>query len=164
MKYIIVIVLLLLCSPLQAGDATLSWTPPIETQTCVNAGPLTNLAGFKIYQMIADIADPSVTTLVVPNLKPGTHTFVSTAYDDQGVESMLSGAADKVITEFVTVSPTVYYVIQQPDKFILLPIGTLPIGTTCDPEQSVNDFYGVPRDQVTWTGTAQPFSVVAACG
>lgn len=164
MKYVIAIGLLLFCNQLHAENATLTWTPPVKQETCTDAGDLLDLAGFRIYKLIADIPDPNIVNLVVPNLKPGTHIFVATAYTDQDIESQTSGSTTKVTTLFVTLSTQVYYVIQQPDKFILLPIGTVPVGTDCDPVQSVNGFYGVPRDQVTWGGTAQPFSVVAECG
>ena len=58
---------------------------------------------------------------------------------------------------------TVYNVIKQKDKFVLLAAGTVPAGTQCDPNETVNGRYAVPNDLVTWFGNVEPIVVVADC-
>jgi hypothetical protein len=58
---------------------------------------------------------------------------------------------------------TVYTVIKQVDRFVLLPVGTVPDGTQCIRSQSVNGYYAVPRASVIWSGNVQPDVVVAQC-
>ena len=84
------------------GSVTLSWTAPTENE---DGTPLTDLAGFKIYQgqtgdnfvEIVTIDNPSVTTYRVENLAPGTYEFVATSFNSIGVESMYSRAATKTV-------------------------------------------------------------------
>ena len=160
----IVLLLILLASPVYAGDVSLSWTPPVRQQSCVDAGELTNLAGFRLYVMVADIADPVTDTITFPDLKAGEYRYVATAYTDAGVESNISNSTLETVDTFVVKEETAYYVIQQPGRFIMLPIGTVPLGTSCDQDQEINKHFAVPRDSVTYTGTARPYVVVAKCG
>jgi hypothetical protein len=160
----LLIPLLLICNQLQAEDLTVSWTVPTRTQSCVDAGELTNAAGYKFYSKIAEVTDPTQSSVVIPALKPGDYEIVAVTYTDTGQESFLSNPTVKTVTEFVTTEVTVYYAVQQPERFLLLPVGTVPIGTTCDPDTSVNGFYSVPPSEVTSTGTVTPMVVLAKCG
>lgn len=164
MKYVIAIALLLLCSPLHAGDVTVGWTAPTRNEACVDAGELENLAGFRIYEMIEDIPDPTVNTFVIANMKPGDYRYISTAYTDSGIESRASNSAEKTVTTFVTVAPDVYYVIAQPNRYLMVIVGNVPLGTECDATESVNGKHAVDIDVVNWTGTSRPLAVVAECG
>lgn len=106
----------------------------------------------------------------VPNLAPGTHCFrayASTTYGESGP----SGVAAKVIAPPLPQPPTgltvavltVYTVLKRDDRFVMLPVGTVPAGTACDTTQSVNGYYVVPRGAVTWSGSVKPAVVVATC-
>lgn len=64
----------------------------------------------------------------------------------------------------VTTGSTVYYVVQQANKFVAIPVGTAPVGTACDMTQSVDGMNGVARSSVTWYGSVKPLAVVAPCG
>lgn len=64
----------------------------------------------------------------------------------------------------VTTGSTVYYVVQQADKFVAIPIGTAPVGTACDMTQSMDNMNGVPVAKVTWYGSVHSLIVVAPCG
>lgn len=110
------------------------------------------------------------TTANSPNLSPGNYCF--RAYTTAGgVESGPSGVAAKTVAPPTPNPPsslrvtalTAYSVVKQKDRFILLAVGTVPAGTSCVPEQSVNGFNVVPRAAVTWTGTSRPDVVVAKC-
>lgn len=110
------------------------------------------------------------TAYTVPALAPGTHcfrAFASTTYGESGP----SGVASRVIAPPLPLPPTgltvaqltVYTVLKRDDRFVMLPVGTVPAGTACDTTQSVNGYYVVPRGAVTWSGTVKPAVVVATC-
>ncbi len=164
-----------------AGDATLSWTAPTQN---TDGTPLTDLAGYTIYggtvaggpygDVSISISNPSTTTFVVPGLAEGaTYYFVVTAFNSASPvqESDFSNEASKLIPPLVPDPPTmltvadltVYNVVEQKDKFVLLAAGTVPAGTTCDPNETVNGRYVVPNDLVTWFGNVEPVVVVADC-
>jgi len=158
--------LLAVASPALAGDVTLSWTNPDMTEQCVAGTAYTNPGGTRLWQLVAEIPDPtqSISTYTIPAMVPGTYDYVATTYDDQGVESRVSGKAQKIVTEFVTTDTKAYYIIQQPNLFLAVVVGSVPLGTACNPDQSVNGLYSVPQSEVTFTGTSQPLVVVAQCG
>ncbi len=66
-----------------------------------------------------------------------------------------------------TISPTAYSVIKSAEQLVLLPVGTVPLGTACDTAQGVvrggNVFNVVPTAAVTYSGSARPLVVLAAC-
>lgn len=78
--------------PQAAGSATLSWQPPTVN---TNGGPLSNLAGYRIYYGTApnnlaravNVANPGVTRYVMSGLSAATWYFQMTAYDKNGMES-----------------------------------------------------------------------------
>lgn len=83
------------------GTATLSWSAPTER---TDGSPLTNLAGFNVYWGPEEGNYPnratvglSTLTYVVENLAPGTWYFVTTAFDEDDVESDFSNVASKTI-------------------------------------------------------------------
>lgn len=173
MKRLLVLFLLLLSSPtlVLAGAATLSWSPPTENE---DGTPLTDLAWYNIYHgttssgpyssQIIGIA-PNATSHVVTNLAVGTHYFVSTAVNDAGAESVWSNEAIKDVADvFGATNGTVFSVAKSTNMFVLIAVGSVPVGTECDPDQSVNGNYVVPINEVTWSGTVRPDVVVAECG
>lgn len=68
-----------------------------------------------------------------------------------------------VTVNMVTVATTVYMELQVQDGFNFLAVGTIPIGTPCDPTQRVNNFNVVPASAVTWTGKIHRLAALAAC-
>jgi hypothetical protein len=180
MKRLILTALCFLSFQALAGEAILNWTAPTQN---TDGTPLTDLAGFKIYlgttqggpyPVSIDVADPTATSFTVPNLTEGTtYYFVSTAYNsaDPVQESDFSNEATKTIPPLVPMPPsgltvqdlTVFTIVDQVDKFVLLPVGTVPIGTPCIAGQTVNGHYVVPRAEVNWSGDIRPVVVVANC-
>ena len=158
--------LLLLLFPVGvlAGDVTVSWTPPVREQSCVDAGELTDLAGFRLYKLVEDIADPTITTFTETGVSVGTHIYTATAYTSTGAESVLTQPAEKVVTTFVTTATLVFYPVAQPNGMLLLGIGNVPLGTPCNQDLEVKGHYAVDRALVNWAGTAEPLLVVAQCG
>lgn len=161
----------------QLGSVTLVWIAPTENE---DGSPLTDLAGFMIYWGTESgvypnsirIEDPAKTTYLVENLPTGTYEFVATAFNAEGIESRFSDPTTRFVHAGVRPAPpealsvadlTVYTIVKQTNRFVLLPVGTVPIGTSCIPEQNINGMYVVNRDSVQWTGTVQPLVVVADC-
>lgn len=157
----------------EPGAATLNWKAPIQN---TDGTPLVDLAGYKLlygntaggpYDREINVPNPDTTTYVVENLAPGDYYFVSTAYNAAGKESDFSNEALKVIAGlpslFTVVDGQVFNLVKQKDKFVLLPVGAVPMGTECDPTQSVNGHHVVPNDAVQWLGNVEPIVVVAKC-
>ena len=181
MRYFLI--LLLFATSAMAGEAQLSWTQPTQntdgsaipasgtgrlTGNRVEWGTCSGTAfGTKAGEQV--FATPT-TAYTVPNLAPGTWCFrayASTTYGESGP----TNAVQKVIAppmpnppSGLTVANTVAYtVVKREDRFVMLPVGTVPAGTSCDTSQSVNGYYVVPRETVTWTGSVKPVVVVSQC-
>lgn len=173
------------------NTAKLSWTAPTAstdgsalTKCASQTSTGTCLRSFRVYRGASQaevqaktdgrsINDRNALTYDWTGLAPGTHYFAVTALNGDGGESALSAIGSKVVPAPVPVPPgnftvqqdatTVYYVIQQEDRFVLLPAGTAAPGTDCDAAQQVNGHYVVPRASVQWFGDVQPQAVVADC-
>jgi hypothetical protein len=119
------------------------------------------------------------TTTVSTEGPAGDYCFVGTHVNSFGTESQLSNITIKTTTvagqprTFTTPlapaglsvkgDPTVYTIVRQENRFIFLPVGTVPPNTACIAEQTINEYTAVPVDQVTWSGTVRPVIVVAVC-
>lgn len=147
----------------QAGDITLRWATPVTTENCYPSGPLDNLAGYRLYERVAEVADPESVEHTISGKVPGTYLYTVAAYDNQGSESQISESVSIEIETFLTVGGPVYNVLKRDNRFVLLVVGNVPAGVTCDPEQQVNGRYAVPVSEVQWTGTVRPVVVLADC-
>jgi len=84
------------------GSATLAWSAPTQNE---DGTPLADLAGYKIYYGVSQgnypnqirVDNPGLTSYVVDNLSPDTYFFVSTAFNNNGVESSFSNVAIKTV-------------------------------------------------------------------
>jgi len=160
----------LLAAPVNAGEVTLTWSNPTSEITLTEAGPYTNPGGTRVYQLVADIADPAE-TVTLPDMLPGTYTYVAVAYSDTGEASPVSNEAVKIVADFVTTNIVVKIVSKMPSGFLLLGVGTIPLGTPCNVAEEIKGHYVVSQDTIIWSdparndGTAPlPLLVVAQCG
>lgn len=117
-----------------------------------------------------ELDDETLTGHTVEPAISGVYHFAMTAVDLEGNESAFSNEVIKSLIEpgppvIIAQEEAVFTVIKQPNSFILLPIGTVPAGTTCDPSNSVNGLGAVPTDDVIWTSPtgSRPIVVVARC-
>lgn len=163
---LLVVAYLLGAELVRAEDVSLSWTNPTGEESCTAAGPLTDLAGTRIWQLVAEIDDPTAESVVLPAMLPGSYQFVATSYTESGSESRVSGTASKTVATFTAVAGSpVYQVVTIKNGFWLLPIGTVSGDTACIVGQTVNGKYAIPNTAVNWSAgaTARPVLVVADC-
>ena len=159
--------------------ALVYWVAPDKN---VDGTPLTNLKDFIVYysQDPSDLGTYTIetesTNEVILNLEPGTWYFGVVARNDLDVVSDLAGPVSldtqyNEVFDTITLEPTlftmstdvVYTVVKKVNGFILLPVGTAPTTTECIPNQTVNGYFAIPREVVTWSGSVQPDVVVAQC-
>lgn len=181
---LVVIALCLGASPSHAGDAVLTWTLATQNTdgTAIPASGPTSLAstrvewgscsgsnfGTKAGEQV--VAKPT-TTYTITNLSAGTYCFRAYSRTVAGVESAPTNVVSKTILQAPPNPPgnlavadlVVYQFIGTDDAVALLPVGTVPAGTPCDPAQSVNGRYAVPRAAVSWYGNVKPRVVFAQC-
>ena len=145
--------------------------PPelIEKTTVVWAATQAGLPTSTSTQVVTGSATSTTITVA-----PGTwFVAAKTTAKNGGGTSVLSAAAQFTVATPVPNPPTnvtvtseqttAFQVIGTLDKFTLLPVGTVPAGTACNPAQSVNGHLGVPRASVSWFGSVKPQAVVAKC-
>ena len=179
-----VFALCLSAKPTWAGDAVLTWTLATQNTdgTAIPASGPTSLASTRVEwgtcsgsnfgtasgQQI--VATPAV-TYTVTGLAAGVWCFRAYSRTVAGLESAPTVVITKTILQAPPQPPgnltvaalTVYQFIGTTDAITLLAVGTVPAGTACDPAQSVNGRYAVPRAAVTWYGSVRPRVVFAQC-
>lgn len=185
----LVVLDMLSLSVARADDRVVAWTAPTLNE---DGSTLTDLAGFVISystdpavptnnMQSVTLTDKALTRYTVTGLTPGTWYFTMRAVNASGANSVRTAIVNTVVAAPATrpkppgglqvtaasVSPTAYSVIKSNQQLVLLPVGTLPLGTPCDTAQGVvrggNLFNVVPTSAVTYSGTARPLVVLAAC-
>ena len=62
---------------------------------------------------------------------------------------------------------TAFMAVRQDNKFVMIPVGTVPASTVCDPDNGVvadgKAYFAVPTSAVSWFGATQPTVAVAPC-
>lgn len=160
MKYVFAL-LLFSIGLAQAGEVPVTWKAP--TQNC-DGTPLTNLAGYRLRWGTGLVELPaSALSHTIPNLPPGNWWVSIAAFNSTGQESEFVSATSAV-TELKTIAPDVYTIVKRTDRFVLLKVGTAPLGTSCLADQTINGHYAVPRSSVAWSALVRPDIVVALCG
>lgn len=179
MKRAILLCLSLMLTALAyAGTAELSWTPPTKNtdgSTIPATGP-DSLASYKVYYGTANNAlNQSLSApgspFNVTDLANGTWYFAVSAVNASGVEGPRTSVVSRTFAPPTPAAPTgltvraltAYTLVKGKDRFVLLPVGTVPADTPCNPNQTVNGYYVVPTSAVTWSGTVRPDVVVANC-
>ncbi len=176
--------LCLSASPANAGDAALTWTLATQNTdgSAIPASGPTSLAATRVewgtcsgsaFGTVAGqqtVATPA-TTYTITGLAAGVWCFRAYSRTVAGLESAPTNVVTKTILQSPPQPPgnltvaalTVYQFIGTTDAVALNPVGTVPAGTACDPLQSVNGRYAVPRAAVSWYGSVRPRVVFAQC-
>ena len=153
-----------------AGDAVLTWELPTGTEQCTAGTEAPVIASTEVWQLV-HVGGPTDTGATLSGLVPGDYTYTTSSTDDQGRVSRLSNQATKTVDTLNVDDDKAYTVVQSGGQFVAFIIGTVPVGTVCDPNSMVKglfDFlpftaYGVPVADVTITGDTEPVMVVATC-
>jgi hypothetical protein len=98
----------------------------------------------------------------VTGLPPGKWWFSLAAVTTDGVISEFA-TAEKDITTFTSAELDVYGMVVRQDRVLLSRVGTVPFGTACNPAETLNGKYAVPRALVTFAGGVKPQVVYATC-
>lgn len=132
------------------------------------------------------ITNPALTTYTVSGLAAGTWYFAMRSTNAKGDFSERTSIASVVLSGSTNPPPktipkppgdlkvttpsvpnTAFSVIKSQEQLVLLPVGTVPADTSCDASQAVVKngvtFYVVPTSAVTYSGSARPVVVLAAC-
>jgi hypothetical protein len=60
-----------------------------------------------------------------------------------------------------------YMAVRQQDRFVMIPVGTVPANTQCDPSNGVlsggDAYFAVPASSVSWYGSTRPTVVLSTC-
>lgn len=172
------VILLLLAINAFAGSVSLTWTAPTQRTD----GSALVVAKYNLYRATsaAGLATATPIAITAPATSytdataPGgtTQFYAMTALDAAGIESVQTNPVSAVVPvakpnppSGVTVGAIVAYdVVKQANKYVLLAVGSVPNGVSCDMTQGVNGLNVVPTAAVTWFGTVRPPVVVAQCG
>lgn len=183
-KVIFTLIALLSGGSVLAANQTINWTNPsqFEDNTTIPTALLGTGATVSV-----DYGSCGANNVVV--VKEGTATGAASAktivitppgagvwcyqakvtLTDGRVSAFSNGVTSTVVAPnpkppSLVVGPiTAYTVVKQVDRFVMLPVGTVPAGTPCSPDQSVNGYNVVPRSAVVFSGSVKPDVVVAQC-
>lgn len=172
----------------EADTVSLSWQNATQN-TDGTAIPATGDAALDVTVLSysecdpGDVLKPIRTTLEVPATvlgftvemtTPGDFCFAAYHRNVAGTWSALSNVAKKTVVGVPPVEPPLvdpkvidtraYSVAKIDDGFLLIVIGSVPLGTPCDINQTVNGKYAVPHTEVTFSGINDSGTVVADCG
>jgi hypothetical protein len=167
------------CSIAFATNLTLTWQPPtsytdgtpIASGTAITYNIYGALQGELLQQLATGV---TATTATRTSVDPGVRCYAVSAVV-AGVESAQTAPVCATVappvanppnglTVAITVADnTVYTLVKEVDRFVMLPVGTVPAGTPCDPMQNANGYFAVPRASVKFTGNVQPPIVLAKC-
>jgi hypothetical protein len=171
MKFLITIIIILFSSVLHAGNTTITWTLPTTTEECANGSGTPTIESTEVWQLVGSEAADS-TEMLLTGLMPGDYTYVASVTDDNGeVSRITTPPVTKTVFSIQATDDKAYTVVQSGGSFVAFIIGTVPVGTVCNPDNMVKgkfDFqpftgYGVPVSMVTITGNTEPVLVVATC-
>lgn len=142
----------------------------IEYGTCAGSGNSLTL----VTVLGQFLGSGGSTTATSAALAPGTYclrAFTTAKGVESGPTNIVQGSVPQpapnppsnLQSAPVVIATTAYMELRVPNGFSFLAVGTVPLGTPCDPNQRVNFFNVVDRALVHFTGTIQPQAVVAAC-
>jgi len=175
-------------APALAGQAVVTWTQPTKLadgSPTPASGPGA-ITAYRVEYILGPSGcatwptgtstsqsyGPTVLSATITGLGFGTWCFRAYA-SNSGGESVPSNIAPDTIAVPPPGPPgdgtihvadlTIYDIVKQPGKLVMLAVGTVPAGTQCDTTQTVNGLYAVPTDAAHWFGNVRPVIVFAQC-
>lgn len=170
-----------------AADATLSWTLT-GTYTDGSSLPASSITQHSILYGACNASSngllatpPPVTvsvpmpavTKVVTGLGNGNWCFAVRTETATAQSDFTNYVAKSVVLKpspptGLTVSVlTAFMAVRQKDRYVMIPVGTVPGGTACDANNGViadgKSYFAVPRSAVAWYGATQTDIAVATC-
>ena len=162
------------------ASVTITWTLPTKNDDGTN---LTDLAGIKLYRNTTatppasplTTTGPTATSYIDSTSPSGATVYYWAASTTPRGDSVLIGPVSVVNAPAKPLPPsnlavtatTAYVILRQDDRFVALPVGTVPRDTACDVNNGAIaagvTYYAVPTSKVTWYGATQPTVVVAKC-
>jgi hypothetical protein len=181
------LMLMLFSLTVRAADATLTWTNPTQytdgsaiapgalTQTSILYGKC-NAGSNGLLATPAPVTVPvpqPATTKVITGLGAGSWCFAARA-ETAAEQSDFTAYVSKTIilkpappTGLTVTVLTAFMAVRQDDRYVMVPVGTVPAGTACDSNNGViadgKSYYAVPFAQVSFYGATQPRVALATC-
>jgi hypothetical protein len=145
-----------------AGEAHLTWVAPTKNCDGTPIGPLAKYTLLYGKQTVDLPLAPLAYT--VNDLTPGRWWFSLSVVNTAGERSEFTTHwKDIPASEFVVASPDVFALVKRVDRIVLSKVGTVALGTVCNPAETVNGKYVVPKAAVTWSSLVRADVVVASC-
>lgn len=177
-----------------AADAPITWTAPTQ-YTDGTALPASAIASYDIAYGLCSADKKSIvapatiinvpgTTLskTITGLGSGTWCFQVRTVTTDGQTSVFTvdSATGLLAWKQIVLIPkppgtvtvgggtgTAYMAVRQTDKFVMVPVGTVPANTVCDAENAViaggATYFAVPTSAVQWFGSTRPTVALAPC-
>jgi len=146
----------------RAGTAELTWQIPLTY--CDGTAMATPDSYTLTYGQKKETLSPgSLVSHTVTGLSPGLWWFSLAA--NVGTEQSQFVTVEKTVlaSEFSVAQSDAFALVKRVDRLVLAKVGTVPVGTPCLADQTINGKYVVPRSLVTWSGSVKPDVVVATC-
>lgn len=170
---------------LLAASADISWTHP-SLYTDGTALPLSAITSTDIAygpcnaQKTAIAGTPTVVSVPAPAAAKSITGLTNGSWCFQARTAVGASLSDytPVVSKDVVLKPspptgltvsvqTAFMAVRQSDRYVMLPVGTIPGGTPCDSGNGVlsngKTYYAVPSAAVTWYGDTKPTVVLATC-
>lgn len=165
----------------KAHGATITCIAPTQN---TDGSALTNLAGYEVLYGTSPTAlnlgasfNASVCRFIIDPPSTGTWYYAVRAFNTAGVRSANSTVVSKAEdgpppppvavpappTSPAVIGREVYQIVQQTDRLVFLPVGTVSNAQACRPEYPVGQYFVVPRAAVSWYGSVRPMVVVTRC-
>lgn len=162
------LLLLLVSGNVLAGSALASWEAPTQN---TDGTPIVLPLTYTLYGGVQ--GQPKVALATVSSLSyqhttaPNgvTYCYQVTAIAG-GEESAPTGEGCKVMVGLAVTVTTAYRMRLKVDGYDMVPLGTVPLGTSCVEGKTVDGLSPVPRDSVTLTSRfdTKPVVIFAKCG
>lgn len=183
--------LALMCTSAHATDLTVKCTAPTTNTDGSTISPSATI-GFNVYGGMQGttplplLTNPPLSTCqrTATNVNVGVVCYAVSAVETINGVSSESAQTTPICTTVAPPTPsapggatvtvsvpgaanTIYILEKASDSLVLVPAGTVPAGTVCDPSQTISrngsTYTMVPHSSVSWSGTVTSLTAFAKC-